>query len=321
MPQTHKLEGFVYNHNSLPQADRVVRAYRRDYGTLIGEATTGNGNFVPADEYYNNVSLLLPFDGLHGETTTTDLSPTPKTVTFHGNAALSNVQKKYGGTSCNVEGGYLAFSANPEFNFGSSDFTWEAWIYRKAVNGATYADAIWCSQVSPVGFAIGINPDGKIGLAIDSPSGGDWDIRIGVDPGNPRGTVAIPLNTWTHIAVTRQGSTFIGWVNGVIDQTFSSNAVISDANSGYFLGHWHDGWTRFFNGYIDDLRITKGVARYSADFTPPAQPYPSTGYGGNALGKFTIPTNFTGETYVVVLPHETEVTNMKVKDRVLPVLA
>lgn len=54
MPQTHKLEGFVYNHNSLPQADRVVRAYRRDYGTLIGETTTGNGNFVPADEYKTN---------------------------------------------------------------------------------------------------------------------------------------------------------------------------------------------------------------------------------------------------------------------------
>lgn len=196
-----------------------------------------------------------------------------KTVTANGNAQVYPATYKYGNGSMYFDGtgDYLKLEANSDFNLGSGDFTWEAWICRTAVGEGSYADAIWCSVTSPVGFAVGINPDGKIGLAIDSSAGGDWDIRKGVDPGDPRGSTAIPLNTWTHIAVTRLGSVFTGWVNGALDQTFSSTLAISNASGGYYIAHWHDAWARCFLGFIDDLRITKGVARYVSSFTPPVR--------------------------------------------------
>lgn len=266
-----------------PEAGTTYRVTYHEGATLIktdvvsdtDSVLTAEDESPPEDPYFVNNVLLMPCTGTDGSTYIPDV--TGKTVTVYGNAKISTAQYRYGGSSLKLDGAgdYLGFAASSDFDFGSGDFTWEAWIYRVAVTEGVYADAIWCSKVGPVGFGIGINPDGKIGLAIDSPSGPAWDIRKGVDPGDPRGSTAIPLSTWTHIAVTRSGTTFSGWVNGALDQTFTSSAPISAAGSGYFLGHWHDGWTRNFNGHFNGIRITKGVARYTAAFTPPeALPIP-----------------------------------------------
>ena len=227
--------------------------------TYEEEISPGSG-----DPHEASVVLRMDMEGV------TPVDEKGHTITVHGDAQIVTAPVG-GGSALRLDGGgdYLTFAAASDLNFGSSDFTWRAWITRAAVTDGAYADAIWCSAAAPVGFAIGINPDGKIGLAIDSSGGGDWDIRKGVDPGDPRGTHVIPLNTRTHIQVCRSGNTFYGFVNGDIDQTFTSSAAISDAPSGYHLGHWHDGWTRYFNGYIDDLEITIGIARNTTNFIPP----------------------------------------------------
>ena len=240
--------------------------------TYEEEISPGSG-----DPHEASVVLRMDMEGV------TPVDEKGHTITVHGDAQIVTAPVG-GGSALRLDGGgdYLTFAAASDLNFGSSDFTWRAWITRAAVTDGAYADAIWCSAAAPVGFAIGINPDGKIGLAIDSSGGGDWDIRKGVDPGDPRGTHVIPLNTRTHIQVCRSGNTFYGFVNGEIDQTFTSSAAISDAPSGYHLGHWHDGWTRYFNGYIDDLEITIGVARNTTNFIPPGSLATDTsGIGGN----------------------------------------
>lgn len=222
-----------------------------------------------SDAYWSNVVLNMRMEGANDGIVFID--DKGKTVTPSGNAKTSTTQFKYGASSLNLStfGDKLALAASSDFDFGTSDFTWECWIYRTAVNDVTYADALWCSQVAPIGLAVAINSTGQIGICADSSNGGEWDIHIGADPGNPYGSTLIPLNTWTHVAVTRNGSTWRGFVNGVQDQTFTSSASISNAPNGYFIGHWHDGWVRTFFGYIEDLRITKGVARYTSNFTPP----------------------------------------------------
>lgn len=227
--------------------------------TYEEETFSGSG-----DPHEASVVLRMDMEGV------TPVDEKGHTITVRGDAQIVTAPVG-GGSALRLDGGgdYLTFAAASDLNFGSSDFTWRAWITRAAVTDSVYADAIWCSAAAPVGFAIGINPDGKLGLAIDSSGGPVWDIRKGVDPGDPRGTHVIPLNTRTHIQVCRSGNTFYGFVNGDIDQTFTSSAAISDAPSGYHLGHWHDGWTRYFNGYIDDLEITIGVARNTTNFIPP----------------------------------------------------
>jgi len=81
----------------------------------------------------------------------------------------------------------------------------------------------------------------------------------------------LSANTWYHIAVTRSGSTFRSFVNGVVDRTFtSSSAIYTDATIPYNIGRVaYLSGTFFFNGYMDDYRVTKGYARYTAAFTPP----------------------------------------------------
>jgi len=257
-------------------SDEVLVKSESSSGTSSG-LTYVEETASPSDPHEANVVLRMDMEGA------TPVDAKGHTITVHGDAQISTEQFKWGSSSLKFDGAgdYLTFSTASDLNFGSNDFTWRAWIYRKAVTEGAYADAIWCSVAGPVGFAIGINPDGKIGLAIDSSGGGDWDIRKGVDPGDPRGSHVIPLNTWTHIQVCRSGNTFYGFVNGEIDQTFTSSAAISNAGSGHHLGHWHDGWTRYFNGYIDDLEITVGVARNTSDFTPPGSLSPElSGIGG-----------------------------------------
>jgi len=82
----------------------------------------------------------------------------------------------------------------------------------------------------------------------------------------------LAINTWYHIAVSRSGSTFRSFVNGVVEKTFTSSATIfSDVTIPYNIGRsgYSPGGYFYYNGYIDDLRINKGVARYTTTFTPP----------------------------------------------------
>lgn len=197
-----------------------------------------------------------------------------------GNAQVGITVKKFGAGSLYFDGSgdYLTIPYSDQFDLGSGNFTIECWIYRLAVTDATYADSVMCmssSYSSSVSFGFGITPAGKLGLGFGSPGSSTWDIRRGVDPGDPVGTSTIALNTWYHIAIVRSGSTFSAYVNGVLDQTFTSTLFVNNPKIPYYIGRWHDSYTRYWNGYIDEFRITKGVARYLANFTPPQKSFPN----------------------------------------------
>ena len=83
----------------------------------------------------------------------------------------------------------------------------------------------------------------------------------------------LSINTWYHIAVTRSGNTFKSFINGVVEKTFTvSGTIYSDTTIPYNIGRsgYSSGGYFYYNGYMDDLRITKGVARYTTTFTPPS---------------------------------------------------
>ncbi len=214
--------------------------------------------FIDFDPHPELTVLNIDFVGSEGSTSFTDSAG--HTITAYGDAHISTEQYQFNSSSGKFSGtGYLSVSASSSLNFSSSDLTIEIWAMRTAVNDVTYADALLCSASNPVGLAIGLFADGKLGISVDSPAGGDWDVRKGCDPGDPRGSITIPLNTWVKIKVCRSGSTWYGFVDDALDQTFTSSAAISNTPSGYFIGHWHDGWTRCFKGYIGKIRIKNGI--------------------------------------------------------------
>jgi hypothetical protein len=174
-----------------------------------------------------------------------------------GNAQVSTVQSKFGGSSMYFDGtgDYLAVPTGPQLYFGTSDFTVEAWIYPTGGSGNR---AIF-SGGAVNAFAFYINSTGKIAVA----KSGVVEIIAS--------TTTISTSTFTHVAATRSGNTFRIFVNGTLEATVTSSqdfTSFSDNRVGFEAG------SSAYLGYIDDLRITKGVARYTTTFTPPTQAFP-----------------------------------------------
>ncbi|MDR1064073.1 MAG: LamG domain-containing protein, partial [Azoarcus sp.] len=83
----------------------------------------------------------------------------------------------------------------------------------------------------------------------------------------------LTLNRWHHIAVTRQGGIFRMFIDGRLEATATKNVTVDFSQNGTAIGN--NGWDAdgFFIGYIDELRVTKGRARYIDTFTPPDAPF------------------------------------------------
>lgn len=171
-----------------------------------------------------------------------------------GGARVSTAISKFGGSSVFIPdtGNYIQNRTNYDVSFGSGDFTIEAWIY-------------WNSLVSEsaimhgdgVGWTFYIYPANRLQWGTTSPQ----------SPANLRtGNTTLATGQWYHIAVTRSGTTVTMWVNGVSDGTVTDSNNYSAAGK-LRIGTSHSNYG--FNGYMDDIRITKGFARYTATFTPP----------------------------------------------------
>lgn len=229
------------------------------FATLGGE---------PGDPYWANVSYLLVGNGANGTTTNIkDSSSNNIATTIFGNTVISTTQSKYGSGSVYFDGNgdYLRLSSGSQFSFGTGDFTVEGWFYQTAVN--TYPLAFEIDHLAPGGIAFFLS-NGSIIQAYYTVSGG---------VGGFMGSANAPsLNTWNHIAWVKNGTSFKIYVNGVAgaNSTYPASLSVNGANE-VFVGSHGGVSAYYFSGYIYDLRITKGVARYTANFTPPTAAMPT----------------------------------------------
>ena len=223
---------------------------------------TGTG--VENDPYYGNVSLLLKGDGTNGSTTIVDSSYDPKTITVNGDAQISTAQSKFGGSSLKFDGNgdYLSIPDDDSLELGTSDFTIEGFVY-------VVSDGIMFSKDTNIGVNYG-------NLQVTCSSSGNINFYCNPNSGNSTGLVLLSstssgLNTWTHFATTRSGNSWYLFYNGVLEDTATSSVGFRTSTAPLYVGCrlTSNSPSDFFNGYIDDLRITKGVARYTSNFTPP----------------------------------------------------
>jgi hypothetical protein len=220
------------------------------------------GIWPTVDPNFANVSLLLHMDGTNGSTTFTDNSANTFTVTATGNAKLSTAQKKFGATSGLFDGSgdWITAPSVSAFSFGTGDFTVEAWIYRVSVN--LYSALLEIgnhANADSIIFLVGTN-------GITAYSGGFL------------GSGTLATGQWQHVAWTRSSGTLRTFVDGTLTSTTSFSGNLS-SNSNVSIGYGaglNGGSTYYFNGYIDDLRITKGISRYNATFTPPTAAFPDS---------------------------------------------
>jgi hypothetical protein len=183
-----------------------------------------------------------------------------------GNAQISTSVKKYGTGSMAFDGNgdYLTTPTIPALNLGASP-TWtiEFWGYVGASFG-TYC---------------------PISMVQDTTN--RWDIEVSAGSTNLlfNNTTAtsftnpatISTNTWFHMAFVRDGTTVKMYLNGVASATTSTSNLssVSTSTLTYIGRNNFSGYNFDWNGYIDDLRITRGLARYTANFTPPTAALPN----------------------------------------------
>jgi hypothetical protein len=204
-----------------------------------------------------SVSLLLHGNGANGSTTIVDSSPSPKTVTAFGNAQISTAQSKFGGASIAFDGSgdYLESTA---LSIGTDEsYTIEAWVRFNSSQGTF-------GPICSIGDWNTAN-----GFALVSYAG-NWALSVGTSFN--LGITAYSANAWNHVAVTRANQTSNDfWLNGTKIATLNNGTLFSGTIG---VGKATGPFTAMLDGYIDDFRITKGVARYTANFTPPTAPFP-----------------------------------------------
>ena len=237
-------------------------------GYVDNLTTTERNNTINAlklkynDPNYANVSLLLHMDGANGSTTFTDSSSNALTVTANGNAQISTAQSKFGGASGYFDGSintYLRIASNPVFDFGTGDFTVETWFNTSNLTSYHIIVSRW-------------NNGGTNAFGIYT-NGSNINFDLGSTTGSNLGSIT--ANSWNHVALTRSGTSVKGFVNGNLTFTGTNSSSLT-ATSAVLVGSNDNGTHYYFNGYIDDLRITKGMARYTANLTPPTAPFPNS---------------------------------------------
>ena len=231
---------------------------------------------VTGDPLFSSVSLLLHMDGTGS--TFTDSSQTPKAITAIGNTTQSTAQSKFGGSSAYFDGNgaRLTTSASEAFYFANGDYTVEAWLYITSLNtsggGNFFSQSANLNNNNNRQYAFAVNSTGlKVYWTTDGAN--DTDLTFSATP---------PTNEWFHVAFARQSGVLRAYINGVqvgSSQSHTATYFNSTANVcvGSFGGYAVDGYAFLdYTGYIDDLRITKGHARYTANFTPPMSAFPTS---------------------------------------------
>jgi len=198
------------------------------------------------------------------------MARTAKTLTAQGNAQIDTAQSKFGGASGLFDGAgdYLSIPDSNDFDMGTGIFTIDFWC-RPFVQTNSYPSMIACQQGWSAGtFYIRYDNTGA-------------DTKFGVYWNGEGDPVIISANTyavenWYHIAVVRDGTSLKQYINGTLDGSATisaASAVDLSLGGSVRIGGGNVSLSTDFYGWIDEFRISKGIARWTANFTPPSSAY------------------------------------------------
>lgn len=204
-----------------------------------------------------------------------DKSANKRVITNTG-VTVSTAQSKFGDSSFYFDGS--SYLTVPGYDFGTDDFTVDWWEYPTNANAGTRFTNVYCENYSTQagGLLVYVCTSG-LQIYLSNKTGGastsDWNVLAGKTLGNNA------LNTWTHRAVVRSGSNLMFFKNGTLEYTYDigSNAVGYSQDRPWGIGNWASDLMSTgypYIGYLNEFRVSD-VARWTADFTPPAEPYPN----------------------------------------------
>ena len=224
------------------------------------------------DVYYPQTSLLMHFNGTNGSTTMTDNSKNNYSFTATNGAAISTAQNKFGGSSMFFDGTndyVINNNANSNWAFlhNNSTFTLELWFYTSVTTAQTLISTNGASAT--IGFTLGLSSVNSRDIDFSIYRGVGGSILSAISLGSVWTT-----NTWNHLAVVLNTSTQTVkiYLNGTeVATTSTSGFSFSSSDPSYALAigrYQYSAPAGYYSGYIDELRITNGYARYTGAFTP-----------------------------------------------------
>lgn len=297
--------GIFRDDTDTPVGGRIVRAYRRDTGALLGEIVSSDGSPEPGDADYASVALLLNCSGA----SISDSSSTTKTLTLSGGVGYTSTNVKFAPQSINFDGVNDHITTNhASFAVGSGDFTVEMWVYLMRASGS-YDYLFHLSDAANDNSGIYVRwADGGFGNALQCAI---EDTARVVGP-----TRSQAANDWHLISFERKAGTCNLFWDGVLTST-STNGTAS-ASTNLRIGASMAG-NYAFQGLIGGFRFTPGLARHSASYAPDTKQFPAYVTGpATQVGQISLTTPHTGEVQLVYLDDAAGATYNDKIMRVLP---
>jgi len=261
----------------IPDADQDFGGYRlkglKRFTSVPSAADLGTDGIGLAEittySWDSFTKLMLHMNGDDGSQVFTD--EIGKTVTANGNAQIDTAIKKFGTGSGLFDGvgDFLSLADSDDWDFGTGAFTIDFWIYRNG-NQADYAGVVSGALGTPAGWTIhfGNTATGTANkLRFTALLGGVWTTLL-------TSTNVITNQTWVHIAIVRSNNNWYMFIGGALDNSGSNSNACNSGDSGMVIGRLYTGTDNYyFTGQLDELRVSKGVARWTEAFTPPDAEY------------------------------------------------
>jgi hypothetical protein len=220
------------------------------YGYL-GNSQNFDSTAAGSDRYFENVILLM-----HGDSSPIIDSSSSVLSLTSTNVSVSAAQSKFGGSSLffpSDSAGVINFPSNSVLNLSTNNFTIEFWLYQTTLSGIQR----WINNEILNGITIRWDNNGIQVYTLDG-SGNYTFFKNG----------SISTNVWTHIAVVRNNETITIYKDGTSQGTMSVNYSLTLNTASISSGE-------SFQGYMDEIRITKNTARYTSNFSVPIAPFPN----------------------------------------------
>lgn len=232
--------------------------------TMNGIDTTAAGG----DPDWASVVLLLHCDGIDASTSFPDNSDSAHTITANGNAQVDTAQFQFGTASALFDGDdWLSVPDSADWDFGTGDMTIEFWVrYNgnepQATRGLISSGAV--GSVASFWTLEGISGN-KLGF---------FNSAFSAATPLLSSTTTSWADTWRMVVITRTGTTWRMIIDGTVEATATDSAACNSDGQLVIGSGFYAPSTRGVSAWIDELRITNGVGRYTAGFTPPSAAFP-----------------------------------------------
>lgn len=226
--------------------------------------------FIRAQGVDSLTKLLLHCNGANTSVIFRDDSQDHATITAAVTAQISTAQSRFGGSSLLLDGNsdYLTVPSSANWDFGTGNLTWDMWVQFVGTSGeqiiisrGAVADNYYFvkdATTHKLRFIVITNTSTVVTNYVMT---NNWSVST---------------DTWYHLAVVRNGTTVLIFIDGISQAVTESTAIadkdITGAGGVLNIGCHYDN-SSLFNGYMDEIRISKGVARWTGNFTKPTMQY------------------------------------------------